>query len=201
MKIVLGIGNPGAEYASTRHNVGFMVTDLIAERLSLSGFRRRFDSHVAETRWHGGRVLLLKPQTYVNESGRALRQAVDWYGVEPDAVLVVVDDLNLPLGVVRVRGGGSPGGHNGLESVVAHLQTRDFPRLRVGIGCECRRRDRSFVLSAFDVSERETVAASVVRAADAVELWVREGLEPCMNVYNVRPRENPSEDDDKEENV
>jgi len=197
MKIVLGIGNPGVDYAATRHNVGFMVVDALAQRWGVTGFRRRFDALTGEARVRGERVALLKPETFVNESGRALRRAADWYGAEPGDVLTVVDDFNLALGTLRVRRGGSSGGHRGLESVVQHMGVSAVPRLRFGIGSEQRRHDKDFVLSSFDVSEREAVQAGVACAADAVELWMREGIERCMNAYNVTP---PAQDD-REDNV
>jgi len=200
MKIVLGVGNPGPEYERTRHNIGFMVVDTLAERLGGLVFRSRFESLVAEWRAGRDRAALVKPQTFVNESGRALRRAAEWFEAAPDDVLVVLDDYNLPLGAIRARRGGSPGGHRGLESVIRHLGTPDVPRLRVGIGRDPSRRDRDFVLSPFASEERELAAAAVRRAADAVETWLREGIERCMNVYNARP-DAPAAQEQEEENV
>ena len=203
MKLVCGVGNPGSTYEDTRHNVGFRVADLLAERHGATSFRSRFDARVAEAGLGAERFLLIKPQTYVNETGRALRQALDWYHSTPEETLVVVDDFNLPLGSLRARRGGSSGGHRGLESVAAHLGGPDYARLRLGIGSERRRNDnRDFVLSAFDVGEREALAELLERAADAVEMWLRHGIERCMSVCNARPRppEETSESE-KEENV
>lgn len=206
MKIVLGVGNPGVRYENTRHNVGFAVLDELAGRTGQASYRRRFDAFVVDVALAGERVLLVKPQTYVNESGRALRQAVDWYDAERQDVLVVVDDFNLPIGRLRMRRSGSSGGHRGLESVAQHLGSTAYGRLRVGIGSD-RRRDspdsREFVLTPFEIAEREPVREMVVRAADVVELWLREGVECCMNVCNASPRqpESESDQDDKEENV
>lgn len=187
MKVVVGIGNPGERYASTRHNVGFMVIDELASRWGPISFRSRFDARVAEVRPLGERTLLVKPQTFVNESGRALRQAADWYGVAPEDILVVVDDFNLPLGVMRARRGGSSGGHRGIESIAESLASDAIPRLRLGIGSELRRGDRDFVLSPFAAEERDAAQALALRAADGVEIWLREGIERCMNVCNARP--------------
>lgn len=199
MKTVLGIGNPGKRYEATRHNVGFMVVDELAGR-GQAGFRSRFDSKVADAMLVGERVFLVKPQTYVNESGRALRQVVDWYGLDRQDALVVVDDFNLELGVLRARRGGSSGGHRGLESIARCLGGTDFPRLRFGIGSERRRHDRDFVLDVFDVSERDAVRDAIQRAADAAETWLRAGIEACMNAFNTRLAQ-PRSDDEKEENV
>ncbi|HRU06053.1 MAG TPA: aminoacyl-tRNA hydrolase [Candidatus Brocadiia bacterium] len=200
MKIVLGIGNPGERYAETRHNAGFMVVDELVRRAGGAAFRSRFDSLVADVALGGERTLLMKPQTYVNESGRALRQALDWYGAGLEDILVVVDDFNLPLGVLRARRGGSSGGHNGLESIASHLGGTEYARLRVGIGSEFRRNDKDFVLSPFDASDRELVRASVERAASAVEVWARDGIERCMSVCNARSVQTGGKDE-KEENV
>ena len=199
MKAVLGIGNPGKSYAQTRHNIGFMVADALAERAGES-FRSRFESHVADARLAQERVLLIKPQTYVNESGRALRQALDWHGLDRQDILIVVDDFNLDLGALRARRGGSSGGHRGLESIARHLGTTEFARLRVGIGSPGHRDGRDFVLDTFDVSERDAVRDAVVRAADAAVTWVRDGIEACMNAFNSRPAQ-PSSDDEKEDNA
>jgi len=200
MKIVLGIGNPGERYAGTRHNVGFMVVDEVGRRAGGARFRSRFESQVVDVTVGGERTLLMKPQTYVNESGRALRQAVDWLGAGLEDILVVVDDFNLPVGVLRARRGGSSGGHNGLESIANHLGGSEYARLRLGIGSEFRRNDKDFVLSPFDASDRELVRASVERAASAVEIWARDGIERCMNVCNARAVQTGGKDE-KEENV
>ena len=203
MKVVCGIGNPGSRYEGTRHNVGFVVVDLLAERHGAPTFRSRFDARVAEARLGPERFLLIKPRTYVNESGRALRQALDWYGATPEDTLVVVDDFNLPLGSLRARRGGSSGGHRGLESVAAHFGGSNYPRLRLGIGSERRRNDnKDFVLSAFDVAEREAVDELRERAADAVEVWLRDGIERCMGVCNAKSRRTEeNSESEKEENV
>ena len=194
MKIVVGVGNPGKKYARTRHNVGFMVVDRFAERHGLGTWRRRFRAHAAEGRIGGDNVLLLKPETYVNETGRALSEAVAWRRVAPRDIMVVCDDFNLPLGRLRVRGGGSSGGHNGLKSIADTLGTEDVPRLRVGIGAERPGDGRDFVLSSFSADERPVVGEAVDRAADALEEWLARGLESCQNIYN-RPAEPNLEED------
>ena len=188
MKIILGIGNPGAQYADTRHNVGFMAADRYAEKHGLTSWRRRFHSLVAEGTVGPHRVLLMKPDTYVNESGRAVRAAADWCNVSADGIIVVCDDFNLALGRLRVRGKGSSGGHRGLESVAAHLGTDEFPRLRIGIGgVQPERAARDFVLSRFSPADRSVVDAAVERATRALDVWLESGLDRCQNEFNVDP--------------
>lgn len=189
MKIILGIGNPGSKYAGTRHNVGFMVLDRLAEECHIGGWKRRFHSQAAETSIAGERVLLLKPETYVNESGRALRAAVDWCHAEPSDVMVVLDDLNLELGRLRVRPDGRSGGHNGLESIIAHMGTAAVPRLRVGIGSAEPGLARDHVLSRFTTAEREAVDQAIHRAVKALMTWMEAGIERCQNEFNARPDE------------
>jgi len=187
MKIILGIGNPGKEYAETRHNAGFMVVERLAKSHRFGAWRRRFQSLAVEGTVAGRKLLLMKPQTYVNESGRALRAAVDWCGAEPPDIMVVVDDFNLPVGRLRVRAGGSSGGHRGLESIAAHMAGMEVARLRIGIGGGEARCDRDYVLSRFTAAERELVDEAVERAVSALEVWLKSGLERCMNEFNVRP--------------
>jgi peptidyl-tRNA hydrolase, PTH1 family len=183
---VLGLGNPGDEYRSTRHNVGFKVLETVAGRSGEEFARKRFNSQVAEVQMKGAKVLLCKPQTYMNNSGRAARAVLDFYKLEPAEVLVVCDDFNLELGRMRARRSGSDGGHNGLESVITHLGTRDFPRLRLGIGAT-RRDTVSYVLGRFRAEEEETISKAIERVADAVCIWAIDGIETCMNRFNADP--------------
>ena len=187
MKIIVGIGNPGKQYADTRHNIGFMVVERLADENRLGSWRRRFHSRAVEGRITNIRVLLMKPQTFVNESGRAVRDAVDWCQVSPHDVIIVCDDFNLPLGKLRVRGSGGSGGHNGLESVIDRLGTADVSRLRIGIGAEKRSDDRDFVLSPFTASEREVMDTAVEHAVCALKVWLKSGLERCQNEFNTDP--------------
>ncbi len=187
MKLIVGLGNPGREYVETRHNIGFMVVDDLARRGGQADWRRRFHSRAVKSRIAGSTVLLVKPKTYVNDSGRAVQAAVEWYRVEPQDVMVLCDDFNLPLGRLRVRGSGSSGGHKGLESILNALDTQDVPRLRVGIAVEGVSRDRDFVLSRFAPEERDALEEAVHRAARAVEVWIEFGLKRCQNEFNAEP--------------
>jgi PTH1 family peptidyl-tRNA hydrolase len=184
MKLVAGLGNPGREYVGTRHNVGFDVIDLLARTHGL-----RFETGPAralEARWRGPvGVLLVKPLTFMNVSGEAVGALQRYYKVETTDVLIVCDDVNLPLGRLRARATGSEGGHNGLRSIAEHLGTIDYARLRVGVGRGDTRRDLAdHVLSRFDPDETPVIEEAVIRAAEAVETWVVDGLERVMNTYN-----------------
>lgn len=185
--LVAGIGNPGREYADTRHNVGWMVTDELARRHGGS-FRSKFSGQLSEVRVDGAKVALLKPQTYVNESGRSVAPAARFFKLEPAALLVVHDEVDLDLGRLQVRLGGGLAGHNGLRSVARHLGTPEFMRLRVGVGRPERGDPRpvaDFVLSPFEPDA--DVEGIVARAADAVDGVVREGIEQAQRRFNERP--------------
>jgi PTH1 family peptidyl-tRNA hydrolase len=191
MKVVAGLGNPGRKYEGTRHNVGFDVVDELSRRWRIETTRQRFSSLVGDGLIRDERVVLLKPQTYMNLSGRAVREAMTFYKLEATTLLVVVDDMALPLGRLRMRPKGSGGSHNGLNNVIGELDTEDFARLRVGIGAVSSEHAVSYVLGSFDKQERACVDETVIRAADAVECWVAEGVEAVMNRYN-RPEEQAS---------
>ena len=185
--LVAGLGNPGREYASTRHNVGFMACDELVRRHGGS-FRSKFSGELAELRLDGARVALLKPQTYMNESGRSVGAAVRFFKLEPEGLLVVHDEADLEPGRLQVRAGGGLAGHNGLRSVAQHLRTQEFLRLRVGVGRPERGDPRpvaDFVLSPF--APEMDVDGLVARAADAVETVLRDGLEEAQQRFNERP--------------
>jgi peptidyl-tRNA hydrolase, PTH1 family len=184
--LVAGLGNPGREYADTRHNVGFMVAEELARRHGGS-WRAKFSGDLAEMRLDGLRLAVLKPQTYMNESGRSVGAAVRFFKVEPEALLVVHDEVDLEPGRLQTRLGGGLAGHNGLRSVAQHLGTPEFARLRIGVGRPERGDPRpvaDFVLSPF--SPEVDVEALVARAADAVETVAREGVEEAQNRFNER---------------
>ncbi len=184
--LIAGLGNPGREYAGTRHNVGFLVCDELARRHGAT-FRSKFSGELAEARIDGRRVALLKPQTYVNESGRSVGAAARFFKVEPEGLLVVHDEVDLEPGRLQARAGGGLAGHNGLRSIAQHLKTQEFLRLRVGVGRPERGDPRpvaDFVLSAFP--PEADVDALVGRAADAVETVALDGLEEAQQRFNER---------------
>ncbi len=186
MKIILGIGNPGRRYEATRHNVGFRVVDTLAAAAGGANWRERFGARTEAVSLAGHKVLLVKPQTYVNRTGEAARAACDYYDVPPRQLLVVVDDANLPLGKIRLRAQGSAGGHNGLQSLIERLGTEAFHRLRIGIGGRKHPEQdlADHVLSYFDAEQSEAIDAAIVTAADACRVWLAEDIETCMNRFN-----------------
>jgi PTH1 family peptidyl-tRNA hydrolase len=183
-KIVVGLGNPGEQYRQTRHNIGWMVLDRIADRAGWSGRARNRDaSAVVGGRYRGLDVLLVKPQTFMNESGLAVRKTLARERAPLGEMLVVVDDFALPFGKLRFREGGGPGGHNGLRSIIGELGSEAFSRLRVGIGAPGRG-FADHVLTKFEVDERQRLDELLDAAADAVEAWAREGTNKAANRFN-----------------
>jgi PTH1 family peptidyl-tRNA hydrolase len=186
MKVVVGLGNPGSRYDGTRHNVGFSVVDYLAAGPAVSAFRARFQGLVADVTEGDQQVLLVKPETFMNLSGRCVRQVVDFYKVAPEDLLVVCDDVNLPLGKLRARAKGTHGGQNGLRSIQEHLGTTEYARLRIGIDPPPPNFDMAdYVLSRFKPGERAVVEEAVAAAARGVLVWVREGIQKCMNTVNA----------------
>jgi PTH1 family peptidyl-tRNA hydrolase len=196
MKAIVGLGNPGAKYRGTRHNIGFAVIDELARRAGIGFESAPVDALIARWRRGPGRgdaasdatrtedVLLAKPMTFMNESGQAVGALTRYFKIEPDSLLVVVDDVQLPLGRLRVRRRGSAGGHNGLKSVIAHLG-EEFARLRIGVGRGDNRRDLAdHVLARFDGDEADEAGRMTTRAADAVEMYTTAGITAVMNAYN-----------------
>lgn len=185
MKLIAALGNPGRKYEGTRHNLGFVVADTIAARHRLAWEAAPRGIEALSARWRGAGVAIVKPLTFMNLSGEAVRDLLQFYKIEVPDLLVVVDDVNLELGRLRARAAGSAGGHNGLKSIVEALGTEEFARLRVGVGRGDARRDLAdHVLAKFDPAERPVVEESVARAADAAELFVVEGIGPVMNRFN-----------------
>jgi PTH1 family peptidyl-tRNA hydrolase len=184
MKLVVGLGNPGSKYDGTRHNIGFEVVDRLAEGGAGAKFTRKFDGLTAEAAIEFHRVLLLKPQTFMNLSGRSVAQALRFYKLEPADLLVVCDDLNLPLGKLRIRGGGSDGGQKGLRDITAALGTDAYARLRVGIGERGEAEATDYVLSRFRGAERAVIDDALILASQAVAVWVAQGLAAAMNRFN-----------------
>ena len=184
--LIVGLGNPGSRYEYTRHNVGFMVADELGEREDIPIQRLRYHA-LTNTAVIGGQgVLLMKPTTYMNLSGEAVGEAARFYKLDPGHVLVISDDVDLPLGKLRIRTGGSAGGHNGLKSIIQHLGTDQFPRLRVGVG-EKPHPDydmADWVLGKFTGEDKKTITAAVKRAADAIECILAEGIDRGMGKFN-----------------
>jgi PTH1 family peptidyl-tRNA hydrolase len=188
-RIVVGLGNPGQQYARTRHNAGWMVIDEIAHRASAPAAKKRFHAEISEAQYHGVRLVLVKPQTYMNESGRAVREILSWYKASPQDCLLVVDDLDIPFGRLRLRPDGSAGGHNGLKSIFADTGTTAFPRLRIGIGRPQHARAQAIghVLSAFSKDEQPYLATVIDAASNTIDMWLNEGLLATMNATNGVP--------------
>lgn len=190
-QLIVGLGNPGAKYDRTRHNIGFDVIDQLARdwQISLSD-QKKFHGSMGEGFVAGHKIRLLKPTTYMNNSGQAIRAAIDWYKLPPESVLVVYDDMDLPVGKLRLRLSGSAGGHNGMKSAIAHLGTQTFPRLRIGIGsAKSANADKdtiSHVLGKFAPDEAAIVSEVVKLAVAAVESSLKQGVEQAMNLYNNR---------------
>lgn len=185
--LIVGLGNPGAEYAKTRHNAGFLAVERLAECWRASWkLEKKINARVAKMDLDGTRVLLCQPQTFMNLSGEAVGALKNFYQLQPQSeLLVAVDDADLPLGEIRLRAGGGNGGHHGLESIEQHLGTNDFARLRLGIGrAEGAREITDHVLGRFDAGEAALMEKVLVRAADQVECWLAAGIEKAMNQFN-----------------
>ncbi len=216
MKLIVGLGNPGAEYANTRHNAGFMAIDAMERRHAPGAiWRSRFhglalevllpdraaaDYDPAEGRWHKRapaitKALLLKPTTYMNRSGQGVGEAIRFYKLDPsEDLLVLVDDVALPVGSIRVRAGGSAGGHNGLSDIERALGTSAYPRCRIGIDAPGRIPQKDYVLGRFAPDQKDAIASACERAADAAELWASTDTASTMNVFNVKEKKNRERD-------
>lgn len=207
IKLIVGLGNPGLRYAHNRHNVGFMVVEEFARAHSFEFARKRFNAAIAEGALDGTRVLMAKPQTYMNASGDAVGKLFSYFKIAPQDFIVVYDDLDLPLGKLRLRGSGSAGGHHGLESIIGRIGTSEFPRLRVGIGrpdaatragkssksdstlarvdaALIQSADVDHVLGNFEGDERRVASEVIQRAAQAIQLWLSSGIDRAMNKFN-----------------
>jgi PTH1 family peptidyl-tRNA hydrolase len=191
-QLIVGLGNPGAKYDRTRHNIGFDAIDALAQTWKISlGEHRKFQGMFGEGNAPGAtKVRLLKPLTYMNNSGQAVRAVLDWYKLPPESVLVIYDEMDLPIGRLRLRLCGSSGGHNGMKSIISHLGTQTFPRLRIGIG---RAKDVhpdkstvSHVLGHFTAEESKIVGEVLHLAVGAVECSLKQGVEKAMSLYNPR---------------
>ena len=188
MKIVVGLGNPGREYDGTRHNVGFEVLALIAQRFDVGRPKAKFKAEVAEVSIKNQKTILLSPLTYMNLSGQSVRAALDFYKLPLSDVLVICDDITLEVAKLRFRPSGSAGGQNGLKNIIQQLGSQDFGRLRVGVGKTPPNWNASdFVLGKFGADERSEMDLGISRAANAVEAWIEHGIEAAMNQFNANP--------------
>lgn len=185
MKLIIGLGNPGKQYEKTRHNAGFMVIDELAESLEISLSQLKFKGMLGEGRSGAEKVILLKPLTYMNLSGESMIQALQFYKLQPEDILVIYDDLDTPVGDLRLRMKGSAGGHNGIKSIVQHLGTEEFNRIRIGIGRPQQgKKVVDYVLEPFFKEEEERIKAAVKKSADAARAWLTESFVQVMNKYN-----------------
>jgi peptidyl-tRNA hydrolase, PTH1 family len=190
-RLVAGLGNPGGRYALTRHNAGFMVADALARRLGCAGTRTKFSGLVHECRHASGKVVIVKPMTFMNLSGKSVVPAMMWHDIELEDAIVVYDDLDLPFGQLRLRQRGNAGGHNGLSSVIQHLGTLEIPRLRFGIGRPPVGDTVSYVLSRFTKDEEAMLPDVIDLAVDALLCWADDGIDEAMNRFNRRDLLNP----------
>ena len=203
-RLIVGLGNPGAKYRNTRHNIGFDVIDALAKtwRTPLSE-NRKFQAQYGEAPHPaGGKIYLLKPLTFMNRSGQSVRAVIDWFKLSPESVLIIYDDMDLPVGRIRLRLSGSAGGHNGVKSIISHLGTQAFPRLRVGIGSTDKSNsgDRNgdvvaHVLGRFSPETNQHISTVLLTTVEAIELSLKQGFEKAMSLYNAKtapPRESSS---------
>ena len=183
--LVVGLGNPGQKYANTRHNMGFLTVDLLAEEAGVQLNKVKFKSAYNILRFAGARCLVMKPQTYMNLSGEAVREAAQFYKIQPERVLVIYDDVSLPVGKLRVRPSGSAGGHNGNKNIIAHLGTQDFPRVKIGTGAPGEGGDMiDWVIGVPSQAERKILLETFHRAIEAAACIIEHGCQKAMNDFN-----------------
>ena len=188
MKLIVGLGNPSDRYAHTRHNLGFDAIDKLAELLGCRVNKREKKALTGSVIYRGEKVLLAKPQTYMNLSGESVRPLMDYYNISPEELFVLVDDVNLDIGTIRIRRGGSDGGHNGLKNITEQLGTKEYARLRIGAGAPPVGDLVHFVLSGFSAEDRKIVDETIEDAAEAALVFVAEGVDTAMNRFNGRKR-------------
>ncbi|RRD96508.1 aminoacyl-tRNA hydrolase [Clostridiales bacterium COT073_COT-073] len=185
MKIIVGLGNPGMQYVATRHNIGFEVIERLAYETGIRLDKRKFKAIFGQGQIAGEKVILMQPQTYMNLSGESVRAVMDFYSLTPREVVVVYDEISLDLGQLRIREKGSAGGHNGMKNIIAHLGTQEFIRFRVGVGPQTPGMDSAdFVLRRFNKEEMKIAIEMALKTAEAVEAYLRNGIEYAMNHFN-----------------
>lgn len=185
MKLIVGLGNPGDKYNGTRHNVGWACIDEIASRMMIKVAGKEHKGLVGKGNFRGEKVILLKPLTFMNLSGESVQATAAYYGVKPEDIIIIYDDINLEPGHIRIRKKGSAGGHNGMKSIIAHLHTEDFPRIRIGVGAKPEGADlANWVLGHFGKENKEAAEAGIALAAKAAEVVMSEGADAAMNLFN-----------------
>ena len=185
LSVIIGLGNPGPRYENTRHNVGFDTIDRLSKKHNIAITKIKHKAIIGDGNIEGRRVLLVKPQTFMNLSGESVREIVEWYKVPVKNIIIIYDDIDLPVGKIRIRPKGSAGTHNGMRSVIYQIQSEDFPRIRIGVNKPPQGWDLAdFVLSKFSADERKDVEDAIENAADAVEVILKSGIDKAMNRYN-----------------
>mgnify|MGYP002613536535 FL=1 len=189
MYLIAGLGNPTREYDKTRHNVGFSVIDVLADKYNIDVSDRKHKALCGRGVIEGEKVLLLKPQTFMNLSGESIREAVDYYKIDPEDIIVIYDDISLEPGQLRIRLKGSAGGHNGIKNIIAHLGTQEFPRIKVGVGAKPPKMDLAdYVLSRFGAGEQKLMEEAFGEAAEATVMMMTDGAERAMNHFNAKKK-------------
>ncbi len=186
MYVVVGLGNPGKKYENTRHNMGFMTIDTLAEKYDIRVNKIKFKALVGEGRIAGHKVILAKPQTYMNLSGEAVREIMDFYKIEPQELIVIYDDIDIPTGTIRIRKKGSSGTHNGMRNILYHIKREDFPRIRVGIGSGKHENLINYVTGGVSREEKALLGESIIKASEGAACIIEKGIDRAMNEYNVR---------------
>lgn len=190
MYIIAGLGNPTKEYDKTRHNVGFLAIDALADKYHIDVSEKKHKALCGRGAIEGQKVVLMKPQTFMNLSGESIRAAVDFYKVDPEDIIIIYDDISLEPGQLRIRLKGSAGGHNGIKNIIAHLGTQEFPRIKVGIGAKPPRMDLAdYVLSRFSRGEQKLMEDAFQEAAEAAVMMMTDGAERAMNHFNTKKKE------------
>ena len=197
MYIIAGLGNPGKRYEHTRHNIGFLTLDFLADRHGITINKIKHKALVGEGRISGQKVLLIKPQTYMNLSGQSLREVMEYYKEDIENLLVIYDDIDIAAGTIRIRKKGSAGTHNGMRSIIYDLKSEQFPRIRIGMGGARKTDLRNFVTSGFTKEEKELLEGAVRQAALAAECFVEKGIDKAMNEYNIRHKAAGEEHENK----
>lgn len=184
MKLIVGLGNWGSEYNNTRHNIGFIAIEHLADKLGIEFNKTKFLASVGEGFYQGEKVMLMRPQTFMNRSGQAVRAAADFYKLEPEDIFVIFDDMDLPCGMVKIRQKGSAGGHNGMKDIIAHMGSDKISRCKIGIDHPLFGDTVNYVLGTFNADERELLRPAVQQAAEAAVCWMQQGPAATMNRFN-----------------